>query len=132
MAAATAATQTHGPRGVEKLEPLQDHHILQADQAYLVRRCAPLPTATPCSGAGRTRRAHPTPSCVRLRPQVKHSLDKLLGGLMTDILKQKPADPLQFIIDTLTLSPEQAAQVCAAVVCQLTLQHTRAAAHTVR
>lgn len=43
--------------------------------------------------------------------QAKHSLDKLLGGLLTDLLREKPADPLQFIIDSLSLGPEHAAQV---------------------
>lgn len=44
--------------------------------------------------------------------QVEHQLDKLLGGLMTDILKHKPQDPIQFIIDTITLGAELAMQVC--------------------
>ncbi|WIA09033.1 hypothetical protein OEZ85_008447 [Tetradesmus obliquus] len=41
---------------------------------------------------------------------IQHQLDKLLGGLMSDILKHKPQDPLQFIIDSITLGPEHAMQ----------------------
>lgn len=42
--------------------------------------------------------------------QAKHSLDKLFETLLTDLLKKKPADPLQFIIDSLSMGPEHAAQ----------------------
>jgi hypothetical protein len=50
-------------------------------------------------------------SCRCMPLQVQHQLDKLLGGLMSDILQHKPQDPLQFIIDSLTLGPEHAMQV---------------------
>lgn len=43
--------------------------------------------------------------------QQKHSLDKLFEGLLMGVLREKPSDPLQFIIDTLSLGPENAAQV---------------------
>eukprot|EP00879_Flechtneria_rotunda_P007847 GHRR01008223.1.p1 GENE.GHRR01008223.1~~GHRR01008223.1.p1 ORF type:complete len:164 (+),score=42.34 GHRR01008223.1:222-713(+) len=39
-----------------------------------------------------------------------HQLDKLLCSLLAGILKQKPQDCLQFIIDSITLGPEQAQQ----------------------
>ncbi|KAF6266705.1 hypothetical protein COO60DRAFT_10015 [Scenedesmus sp. NREL 46B-D3] len=41
---------------------------------------------------------------------VQHQLDKLLGGLMSDMLKHKPQDPLQFIIDSITLGSKNAIQ----------------------
>lgn len=44
--------------------------------------------------------------------QAKHSLDKLFETLLLEVLKEKPADPLQYIIDSLSLGPEHAAQVC--------------------
>jgi hypothetical protein len=44
--------------------------------------------------------------------QEKHCLGELFGSLLLSVLKDKPADPLQFIIDTLSLGPELAAQVC--------------------
>jgi hypothetical protein len=53
---------------------------------------------------------------------MQHQLDKLLGGLMSDILKHKPQDPLQFIIDSITLGPDHAMQVFVGMqLCSLTL-----------
>lgn len=46
-----------------------------------------------------------------LLQQVKHQLDRLFGDLLGDILRQKPHDPLQFIIDSVVLGPQHAAQV---------------------
>lgn len=43
--------------------------------------------------------------------QVKHSLDQLFAGLLRDVLTSKPAEPLQYIIDSLSLGPDLAAQV---------------------
>lgn len=58
--------------------------------------------------------------CVTLQ-QAKHSLDKLFEGLLVDVLREKPADPLQFIIDSLSLGPEHAAQAshqpCVCALC---------------
>jgi hypothetical protein len=42
--------------------------------------------------------------------QAKHSLDKLFEQLLVDVLREKPVDPLQFIIDSLSLGVEHAAQ----------------------
>lgn len=41
---------------------------------------------------------------------VKHSLDQLFAGLLKDVLTSKPADPLQYIIDSLSLGPDLATQ----------------------
>jgi hypothetical protein len=57
--------------------------------------------------------------------QQKHSLDKLFEGLLLGVLREKPSDPLQFIIDTLSLGPEHAAQASDAVMQQLSIwQHS--------
>jgi hypothetical protein len=53
--------------------------------------------------------------------QAKHSLEKLFESLLTDLLKEKPPDPLQFIIDSLSMGPEHAAQ--ASWQCTWSLQH---------
>lgn len=55
-----------------------------------------------------TQQRHQLTTCRCL--QAKHSLDKLFTDLLADVLRQKPADPLQFIIDSLSLGPEHAAQ----------------------
>jgi hypothetical protein len=52
--------------------------------------------------------------------QAKHSLDKLFEALLMDLLKEKPADPLQFIIDSLSMGPEHAAQASAFGPCSTT------------
>ncbi|KAI8476446.1 MAG: hypothetical protein J3K34DRAFT_510027 [Monoraphidium minutum] len=40
----------------------------------------------------------------------KHGIGQLFNGIVLDIARQAPADPLQFMIDTLTLGPELAMQ----------------------
>jgi len=54
--------------------------------------------------------AHSSMVCPPTR-QVKHSLDQLFAGLLKDVLTSKPADPLQYIIDSLSLGPDLATQV---------------------
>ena len=76
------------------------------------------------------------------RAQEEHRVGQLFSGLMMDITRQMPADPIQFMIDSLTLGPEQAVQVRAVRClvpgfpsddssdgrCHLVLAHTRVAA----
>lgn len=110
----------------DTLEAVPAHQILLQDQEYLVRRrgsqrvcCSTstlgwsrcslrqLPQLIPLGRPATIMRPRPhTPS------QAQHQLDKLFGGLLTELLKQRPADPLTFMIDTLALGPEHAAQVC--------------------
>jgi hypothetical protein len=110
--AAMASTTAASSRDVDTLDALPDRQILLQDQEYLVGSCAWQPrvrvptTALPPCRARLTRRS-PVLNCV----QARHSLDKLFSGLMLQLLMQKPADPLQFVIDTLSLSPQEAAQV---------------------
>ncbi len=46
-----------------------------------------------------------------LLSQAKHRLDALMGTLLEGLLRQQPRDPLQYMIDTLTLGSEAAQQV---------------------
>jgi hypothetical protein len=46
-----------------------------------------------------------------------HSLDKMFEDLLMGVLREKPSDPLQFIIDTLSLGPEHAAQASDTAMC---------------
>jgi hypothetical protein len=44
----------------------------------------------------------------------QHNITELLESLVAELLKQpRPADPLQFLIDALSLSAADARQVCA-------------------
>lgn len=56
----------------------------------------------------RNNRAHAPPPT---KLQDKHGAGPLLSKLMADIMRTQPADPLQFMIDSLTLSAEDAMQV---------------------
>ena len=52
--------------------------------------------------------------CVwRMRPpmQEKHGIGPLFNGLVLDMARHMPADPVQFMIDSLTMGPEMAMQV---------------------
>eukprot|EP00775_Hariotina_reticulata_P013723 gene13723-13845_t len=40
----------------------------------------------------------------------EHQLDRLFSGLLSELLMHKPPDPLQYIIDNLTLGADQAVQ----------------------
>ena len=57
------------------------------------------PALNGCPGAG-------------LAQQEGHRIGPLLNSLVTEVTRRMPGDPVQFMIDTLTLSPEAAAQVC--------------------
>lgn len=41
----------------------------------------------------------------------RHKLDALFSDLLAALLKQKPRDPLQYVIDALALGPQHAQQV---------------------
>lgn len=60
-----------------------------------------------CAHAPQQPRACPPPTKL----QDKHGAGPLLSKLMADIMRTQPADPLQFMIDSLTLSAEDAMQV---------------------
>lgn len=95
---------THAPTGrdVDKLDPMPDSLVMGQDQQYLVRfcHCCRRSTRAAIAVAAKTGR------CT----QAKHSLDKLFEGLLVNVLRDKPADPLQYIIDSLSLGQDQATQ----------------------
>jgi hypothetical protein len=99
-------------RDVDKLDPLPDEKLRQLDEEYVVSRIT-AHLRVQQSDAHAVYNAHTVAlTCLLIILQMQHQLDKLLGGLMSDILKHKPQDPLQFIIDSITLGPEHAMQVC--------------------
>lgn len=109
-------------RDVDKLDPMPDEKLRQLDEDYVVSIPARMFMRL-CNAEAGTLAQQQETTCVGLGVyrsrskdstslQIQHQLDKLLGGLMSDILKYKPQDPLQFIIDSITLGPEHAMQVC--------------------
>jgi hypothetical protein len=118
-------------RDVDRLDPMPDGKLYEQDQAYLVRVLAGLgcvavcvPSCTPCTGSRAARGppapAHPGRAANGRGPsptphQEQHGVGPLFSGLLADIARTMPADPVQFMIDSLTLGPEQAEQVGAPV-----------------
>jgi hypothetical protein len=106
-------------RDVDKLDPLPDEKLRQLDEEYVVSRtaahmCSMLLSHLHVQQSDAVCNAHAVwlITAYYYILQMQHQLDKLLGGLMSDILKHKPQDPLQYIIDSITLGPEHAMQVC--------------------
>jgi hypothetical protein len=84
-------------REVDKLEPVPDDQLRRQGKEYLV---SALKCKLTCESLFDAKSA-----------QEKHNINNLFNGLLQDLLKQQPRDPVQFMIDAITLGPDEAVQV---------------------
>ena len=85
-------------RDVDKLVAVPDDQLRRQGKDYLV-------------SVLRGSRYEFSQHLMKVPLQEKHNINALFNGLLQELLKQKPKDPIQFMIDTITIGPEEAVQV---------------------